>query len=205
MTVIWGDLNGHIEAAANGYARVHKDFGFGAKNKEGRAILEFATAHDLILANSFFKKSGAHLITFQSGGHNTQIDYFIIRIGDLKACKDCRAIPSEACSLQHRATISEKLSALKEGTPASNDDHMWNILTRVIKDVAKDSLGVASESASSFNGNQEDIDMAKERYKVAKIEAKIAVAHAKDKAYENLYKKLDSKEGANDIYKIAKA
>ncbi|GKE97347.1 hypothetical protein Tco_0020698, partial [Tanacetum coccineum] len=54
-------------------------------------------------------------------------------------------------------------------------------------------------------GNQEDIDMAKERYKIVKREAKIAVARAKDKAYEDLYKKLDSKDGANDIYKIAKA
>nr|GEV95021.1 hypothetical protein [Tanacetum cinerariifolium] len=53
--------------------------------------------------------------------------------------------------------------------------------------------------------NQEDRAMAKERYKVAKREAKIAVSHAKDKAYEDLYKKLDSKEGANDIYRIAKA
>ncbi|GJT31261.1 hypothetical protein Tco_0911536 [Tanacetum coccineum] len=47
--------------------------------------------------------------------------------------------------------------------------------------------------------------MTKERYKVAKREAKIAVAQAKDKAYEDLYKNLDSKEGANDIYRIAKA
>nr|GFB11239.1 retrovirus-related Pol polyprotein LINE-1 [Tanacetum cinerariifolium] len=56
-----------------------------------------------------------------------------------------------------------------------------------------------------IEGNQEDIDRAKERYKVAKREAKIAVAKAKDKAYEDLYKKLDSKEGVNEIYKIAKA
>nr|GEZ30900.1 protein RAE1 [Tanacetum cinerariifolium] len=42
-------------------------------------------------------------------------------------------------------------------------------------------------------------------YKVAKREAKIAVARAKDKAYEDLYKKLDSKEGKNDIYKIVKS
>ncbi|GJU60237.1 TBCC domain-containing protein 1 [Tanacetum coccineum] len=55
------------------------------------------------------------------------------------------------------------------------------------------------------DGNQEDIDLAKERYKVAKKAAKIAVAHAKDKAYKDLYRKLDSKEGANDIYKIVKA
>ncbi|GKF02933.1 hypothetical protein Tco_0029856, partial [Tanacetum coccineum] len=53
-------------------------------------------------------------------------------------------------------------------------------------------------------GNQEDIAMAKEGYKAAKREAKIAVVQAKDKAYEDLNKKLDSKEGANDIYRIAK-
>ncbi|XP_071726966.1 uncharacterized protein [Rutidosis leptorrhynchoides] len=47
--------------------------------------------------------------------------------------------------------------------------------------------------------------MAEERYREAKREAKKAVARAKDKAYEVLYKKLDSKEGANDIYRIAKA
>ncbi|XP_071732172.1 uncharacterized protein [Rutidosis leptorrhynchoides] len=44
-----------------------------------------------------------------------------------------------------------------------------------------------------------------ERYKEAKREAKKAVTRAKDKAYEDLYRKLDSKEGANDIYRIAKA
>nr|GEX41040.1 retrovirus-related Pol polyprotein LINE-1 [Tanacetum cinerariifolium] len=42
-------------------------------------------------------------------------------------------------------------------------------------------------------------------YKVAKREAKIAVTKAKEKAYEDLYKKLDSKEGVNEIYKIANA
>nr|GEV60521.1 hypothetical protein [Tanacetum cinerariifolium] len=61
------------------------------------------------------------------------------------------------------------------------------------------------ELLSCREGNQEDIDMAKERYKAAKREAKEAVALEKDKAYEELYKRLDSKEGANDIYKIAKA
>ncbi|XP_071688128.1 uncharacterized protein [Rutidosis leptorrhynchoides] len=46
---------------------------------------------------------------------------------------------------------------------------------------------------------------AEERYKEAKREAKKAVAIAKDKAYEDLYRKLDSKEGANNVYRIAKA
>ncbi|GJX12542.1 aminopeptidase M1 [Tanacetum coccineum] len=270
---IGGDLNGHIGSAADRYAGVHGGFGFGARNEEGRAILEFATAHDLVVANSFFKKRDAHLITFQSGSHNTQIDYLLVRRGDLRTCKDCRAFPSEACSSQHRlvtldvlferqrhrreatgrarilwknlkgdvaetfkATVLEKLSALEEDMSTSSAEQMWNTLAHTIKDVARDSLGVVSESARTHSthreswwfseevqtkvaakqsrfkellscreSNLEDIDSAKERYKLAKREAKIAVARAKDKAYEDLYKKLDSKEGANDIYKIAKA
>nr|GEY86992.1 hypothetical protein [Tanacetum cinerariifolium]GEY87219.1 hypothetical protein [Tanacetum cinerariifolium] len=259
--IIGGDLNDHIGVVADGYAGVHGGFEFGDRNEEGCTILEFATAHDLVAANSFFKKSDAYLITFQSGGHNTQIGYLLVRKGDLKACKDYRAFPGEACSLQHRliimdvrlerlghrreatgrlrilwknlngeavetfrATVSEKLAM--EDMFASNADQMWNTLARVMKDATKDSLGVANETAithsthmeswwfyeevqtkvaakqsrfkeilSCREGNQEDIDRAKERYKAAKREARIAVAKAKDKAYEDLYKKLDSKDG----------
>ncbi|PWA80379.1 craniofacial development protein 2 [Artemisia annua] len=54
--IIGGDLNGHIGAATDGYAGVHGGFGFGVRNDEGRSILEFTTAHDLVVANSFFKK-----------------------------------------------------------------------------------------------------------------------------------------------------
>nr|GEV20881.1 hypothetical protein [Tanacetum cinerariifolium] len=240
--IIGGDLNGHIGAAADGYEGVHGGFGFGERNEEGQ------------------------------WGHYTQIDYLLVRRGDLKACRDCRAFPRETCSSRHRlvivdvflgrrrrrreaagrprilwknlngeavetfrATVSEKLSALEEDMSARNADKMWNTLASVIRDVAKDFLGVASESARTHSthreswwfceevqtkvamkqsrfkellacsdGDQEDIDLA-ERYKVAEREAKIAVAHAKDKAYEDLYRKLDSKEGVNDIYKIAKA
>ncbi|GJT82731.1 hypothetical protein Tco_1057073 [Tanacetum coccineum] len=53
--------------------------------------------------------------------------------------------------------------------------------------------------------NQEELLMAQERYKDAKKEAKEAATQVKEKAYEELYKKLDSKEGANDIFRIAKA
>nr|GEW44294.1 ATPase, F1 complex alpha/beta subunit, N-terminal domain-containing protein [Tanacetum cinerariifolium] len=35
-------------------------------------------------------------------GHNTEIDYLLVRKGDLRACKDCKAFPSKACSSQHR-------------------------------------------------------------------------------------------------------
>nr|GFA66049.1 hypothetical protein [Tanacetum cinerariifolium] len=38
-----------------------------------------------------------------------QIDYLLVRRGDLRACKDCRAYPGEACSSQHRLVIMDEL------------------------------------------------------------------------------------------------
>nr|GEU96952.1 hypothetical protein [Tanacetum cinerariifolium] len=176
--IIGGDLNGHIGAAADGYTGVHGGFGFGDRNEEGCTILEFATAHELVVANSFFKKSDAHLITFQSGGHNTQINYLLVRRGDLRACKDCIAYPEEV-------------------TSASGADQMWNTLARVMKDAAKESLGVANEIARTHSTHRKGIKLLKGKRKQQWPTRKTA--------YKDLYKKLDSKEGANDTYKIAKA
>ncbi|GJS56424.1 retrovirus-related pol polyprotein LINE-1 [Tanacetum coccineum] len=138
------DLNGHIGAEADGVSSVHGGFGYGVRNEEGHTFLEFAVTHDLVVVNSFFKKRNAHLITYHSGDHDTQIDYMLVHRGDLR-----RAI--------------------------------------------------------SMQGNEADTSATEERYKEAKREAKKAIARAKDKAYEDLYKRLDSKEGENDIYRIAKA
>nr|GEZ78487.1 TraB domain-containing protein [Tanacetum cinerariifolium] len=104
-----------------------------------------------------------------------------------------------------RATVFERLAV--EDMSASNADQIWNTLACVMKDATKDSLGVASARTHSTHREswwfcEEDIDRAKERYKAAKREAKIAVAKTKDKAYEDLYKNMDSKEGVNEIYKI---
>nr|GEW69580.1 hypothetical protein [Tanacetum cinerariifolium] len=139
------------------------------------------------VANSFFKKSDAHLITFQSGGHNTQIDYLLVLRGDLKACKDCGVFPGVASARIH----------------STHMESWWFCEGVQTKVATKQSR--FKELLSCSEGNQEDIDRAKERYKAAKKKAKIAVVKAKDKACEDLYKKLDSKEGVNDIYKIAKA
>nr|XP_043630161.1 uncharacterized protein LOC122601469 [Erigeron canadensis] len=58
---------------------------------------------------------------------------------------------------------------------------------------------------SRQNGTNEDWSLARQRYYEAKKEAKRIVSIAKERAYEELYKKLDSKEGKNEIFIIAKA
>ncbi|KAE8660533.1 hypothetical protein F3Y22_tig00116951pilonHSYRG00347 [Hibiscus syriacus] len=102
---IGGDFNGHIGSTTDGYDGVHGGFGYGSRNDEGRTLLEFATAHDLVVTNSLFNKRDANLITFHSGGHCTQIDYILVRNRDRWACIDCKVSPEEACASQHKLLV----------------------------------------------------------------------------------------------------
>ncbi|XP_071709338.1 uncharacterized protein [Rutidosis leptorrhynchoides] len=271
--LIGGDLNGHIGTNFEGYPGVHGGFGYGVRNEEGLSILDFAVAHDLVIANSFFKKTNAQLATFHSGGNSTQIDYLLLRRGDLRSCGDCKALTDLTCSSQHRLLVMDlvlrrwvnrsvrpvqptilwkKLNSEKAETSktlvierveaevemVSHDDadQMWNCLASTIREAAKEALGVAVGTSRGHRSDRESWwfsdevqskvvlkqlrfrelitcrkgtpvgrSKVEERYKEARREAKKAVALAKDKAYEDLYRKLDSKEGANDIYRIAKA
>ncbi|XP_060212066.1 uncharacterized protein LOC132639642 [Lycium barbarum] len=49
-----GDFNGHIGSSARGYGDVHGGFGFGDRNERGTALLDFARAFNLVIANSSF-------------------------------------------------------------------------------------------------------------------------------------------------------
>ena len=49
------------------------------------------------------------------------------------------------------------------------------------------------------------IDENGERYRIVKQEVKKAVKEAKLAAYDDMYKRLDTKEGELDIYKLARA
>ena len=71
---VGGDFNGHIGARVDGYQGIHGGFGYGVRNDNGSALLEFATAHDLVIVNSCFRKRDDNLINFRSGGHATQIN-----------------------------------------------------------------------------------------------------------------------------------
>nr|GEU39134.1 hypothetical protein [Tanacetum cinerariifolium] len=210
--ILGGDLNGHIGEATERYPGVHGGFGYGVRNEEGRAILDFATAHDVAVVNSYFKKRDHHLITFQSGGRCTQIDYLLVRRGDLKACKDCIVFRGEACSSQHRllaldtlfksvrrmreisavprilwknlkgdATeefrsrfVVEGVSTQREVISASDADTMWNTLASIIKDTAKDSLGVAIGSSKTHTARRESWWLCEEvQSKVAEKQASV--------------------------------
>ena len=105
--IMGGDFNGHVGKDNKSYERVHGGFGFGDRNLMGDSILDFAVAFDLIIANTYFEKRDEHLITYKSGMHKSQIDYFLIRKADRVFCKDCKVIPGESLAPQHRILVMD--------------------------------------------------------------------------------------------------
>ncbi|KAL5153945.1 Craniofacial development protein 2 [Glycine soja] len=102
-----GDLNGHVGSVARGFEGVHGGFGLGEMNGEGKSILEFSEALDLSIANTWFKKREEHLITYKSGRTCSQIDFFLIRKSDRKYCLNCKVIPGESLTTQHRVLVMD--------------------------------------------------------------------------------------------------
>ncbi|KAH1193243.1 hypothetical protein GmHk_19G054335 [Glycine max] len=90
-----------------GFEGVHGGFGLGEMNGEGKSILEFSEALDLSIANTWFKKREEHLITYKSGGTCSQIDFFLIRKSDRKYCLNCKVIPGESLTTQHRVLVMD--------------------------------------------------------------------------------------------------
>jgi len=102
---IGGDLNGHVGTTNIGFEGVHGGFGYGDRNQEGKDILDFAVAYDLLVANTFFRKRQSHLVTFSSAQHSSQIDFVLTRRRDRRACLDCKVIPGECVVAQHKLVV----------------------------------------------------------------------------------------------------
>ena len=107
MLVVGGDLNAHVGENCGGFEGVHGGKGFGRRNVEGERILELAEALDLTILNTWFKKRKSHLITYQSGRNETQIDYFMTRKEERRLAIDCKVIPGEPVVTQHRLLVAD--------------------------------------------------------------------------------------------------
>ncbi|KAM1491938.1 hypothetical protein ACFX10_023920 [Malus domestica] len=175
---IGGDLNGHVgrETAGN-YGGFHGGHGFGERNEDGEDILDFAMTYDLFLANTFFKKREEHVITYKSGSSKTQIDFLLMRKGD-------------------RITSKEVLGESKGFAPHQKESWWWNEEVQTKVKAKKECCKTLYKDRTDENG---------ERYRRAKQEAKKAVREAKLAAYDDMYKRLDTKERELDIYKLARA
>ena len=123
-------------------------------------------------------------------------------------------------------TLSSKISLL--GFPSQSEDanEMWVNMTKTIRKVGKETLGVSSGKPKVFKEswwwNEEVVKKIKDKNKrfkelmacteeedriekrVSYKAAKKAVAEAKNRGYEDIYRKLDTKEGEKQIFKLAR-
>ncbi|KAK6754382.1 hypothetical protein RB195_013404 [Necator americanus] len=78
VLLIGRDFNEHVDSRKDGFESCHDGYGYGVRNDDGLRILEYAVASNLIIANTQYRKRKSHLITYTSGGRQTQIDFWML-------------------------------------------------------------------------------------------------------------------------------
>ena len=108
-----GDWNGHVGEKADGFEDVHGGFGYCTRKSEGEWILEFAMANNLFVANTCFMKRESHLVTYNSGGSKSQIDFILYRKTFTSMVKNVKVIPGEECALQHHLFVCDLVHTIR--------------------------------------------------------------------------------------------
>ena len=100
-----GDLNGHIGATSEIISRIHGGNYFGVRNEQGETVIDFVLSNDLAVCNTLFKKRPEHLITYKSGNRASQIDLMLYRRRDQVEVQNCKVIPGDHVTSQHRLVV----------------------------------------------------------------------------------------------------
>ena len=231
--------------------------GLGKRNSEGQAVVDFAKRMELAITNSYFVKTPAHRVIYNSGGRSLLVDCIMVRRGRIKEVVDTKIIVGESVAKQHRIVVSAiiiwtkwrkapkpvkrikwwklkdlkvknkfKMEVMKSGIIGVKDD--WQRVPKMIRSITRMELGKISGKISTtcrretWWWNQEVQEKLKNKknakkvwdtmrddasklfYKTAKKHSKREVKKARNKAYEELHKKLETKEVENELFKIAK-
>ena len=134
--VVGGDMNCHVGAGSDGFQAVHGGRGYGVRNEEGEMLLEFATAMELAVANTWFIKSDSKKITYDSGGCRTVVDHVMVRRSDLKMVRDVKVIPGESCLPQHKllvCVLDVKASVRKKKRAFRSKMKLWRLKEGAIR------------------------------------------------------------------------
>lgn len=106
LKYIRGVLYGHVGRCNLSYREIVGQFGYGCINKDGEQILDFCVRHNIALVKIFLNKKTEHLITHKSDNKQSQIDYLLTNRSLLKTIRNCKVIPDESLTSQHRILVS---------------------------------------------------------------------------------------------------
>ena len=111
--MVGGDMNGHIGNGNNPIRWIHGGNTFGEGNEDGEKIVDLALSFDLVIRNTIFRKKNEHLITYCSGDRASQIDFLLYRRKDIKEIRNCKVIPGDQVTAQHRLLVIDLVIAVK--------------------------------------------------------------------------------------------
>ncbi|KAK3571059.1 hypothetical protein QTP86_001309 [Hemibagrus guttatus] len=210
--VIGANFNGHVGEGNRGDEQVMGKFGVKERNLEGQMVVDFAKRMDMGVVNTYFQKREEHRVTYKSGEED-------VKDRDKEENQVVESKKEECCE-----EFRQKLRQALGGQVVLPDD--WETTAEVIRVTGRKVLGVSSgrrkEDQETWWWNEEvqdniqrkrlakkkwDMDRTEENrqeYKELQHRVKREVSKAKQKAYDELYTRLDTREGQKYLYRLAR-
>ena len=89
------DFNGHVGRHIDSFDGVHRIYGVGRRNLEGKMLLEFCLEKELCVPNTSFKREEKRKVTFRMGENTTEIDFVLIKKEHRQSIQSVKAMPGE--------------------------------------------------------------------------------------------------------------
>jgi len=141
-------MNGHIGNGNDAIRRIYGGNAFGEGNEVGENLVDLAQSFDLVIGNTIFRKKNEHLIMYCSGDRASQIDFLLYRRKDIKEIRNCKVIPGDHVTAQHRLLVIDLVIAVKcrqkrkvtmekriKWFKLKNQDHKQAFKERVLRDM----------------------------------------------------------------------
>ncbi|KAK3521939.1 hypothetical protein QTP70_020053, partial [Hemibagrus guttatus] len=202
------------------------------RNLEGQMVVDFAKRMDMAVVNTYFQKREEHRVTYKSGGRRTQVDYILCRRGNLEEISDCKVVVGESVARQHRMVVCrmtlmvskkkrskiekktkwwklkkeecceefrQKLRQALGGQVVLPDD--WETIAEVIRETERKG-SIQRKRLAKKKWDMDRTEENRQEYKELQCRVKREVSKAKQKAYDGLYTRLDTREGEKDLYRV---
>ncbi|KAK3548847.1 hypothetical protein QTP70_021038, partial [Hemibagrus guttatus] len=178
--VIGADFNGHVGEGNRGDEEVMGKFGVKERNLEGQMVVDFAKRMDMAVVNTYFQKREEHRVTYNSGGRRTQV-----------VLPDDWETTAEVIRETGRKVLGVSSGRRKE------DKETWWWNEEVQDSIQRKRLAKKKWDMRRTEENRQE-------YKELQRRVKREVSQAKQKAYDELYTRLDTREGEKDLYRLAR-
>ncbi|KAK3545944.1 hypothetical protein QTP70_016948, partial [Hemibagrus guttatus] len=145
------------------------------RNLEGQMVVDFAKRMDMAVVNTYFQKREEHRVTYKSGGRRTQVDYILSEV--------------------IRET-GRKVLCVSSGRRKENKETCW------WNEEVQDSIQRKRLAKKKWDMDRTEEN--RQEYKELQRRVKREVSKAKQKACDELYTRLDTREGEKDLYRLAR-